>query len=65
MCSKIKKHEKQTYVTSITLELLKSTWVHVFYKEQNSYSTFSPFVIIKKHEFKEKKKVTLDIIVNL
>ena len=32
---------------------------------QNSYSTFSPFVIIKRHRFEEKKEMTLNIMVNL
>jgi len=31
---------------------------------QNSYYTFSPFVIIKIYGFEEKKEMTLDIIVN-
>ena len=35
------------------------------FTNQKSYSTFSPFIIIKRCRFEEKKKMTLNIIVNL
>ena len=33
-------------------------------KNQNSYSTFSPFGIIKRHGFEEKKEISMDVMVN-